>query len=39
MKSPDVQDLELPLGEAVRSAEPVRNQFDLSTQTINDGEA
>jgi hypothetical protein len=39
MKSRDVQDLALPLGEAVRSAEPARNQLDLSTQTINDGEA
>jgi hypothetical protein len=29
----------LPCGEAVRSAEQVRNQLDLSTETINDGEA
>jgi len=28
-----------PCGEAVRSAEQVRNPLDLSTQTINDGEA
>jgi hypothetical protein len=28
-----------PWGKAVRSAEQVRNQLDLSTETINDGEA
>jgi hypothetical protein len=28
-----------PCGEAVRSAEQVRNQLDLSTEAINDGQA
>jgi hypothetical protein len=38
-RSPDVQEPALPLWEAVRSAEQARNQLNLSTQTINDGEA